>query len=60
MALTDKQGMFCREYLTNLNATQAGIRAGYSAKTTNRTASETCHNLTLSPELPNLKRSAMI
>ncbi|MEG3112125.1 terminase small subunit [Pantoea sp. T14] len=30
MALTDKQEMFCREYLIDLNATQAAIRAGYS------------------------------
>ncbi|WP_260515009.1 MULTISPECIES: terminase small subunit [unclassified Serratia (in: enterobacteria)] len=40
MALTDKQEMFCREYLIDLNATQAAIRAGYSTKTANRTASE--------------------
>ena len=40
MALTDKQEMFCREYLIDLNATQAAIRAGYSEKTANRTASE--------------------
>lgn len=33
MALTDKQQMFVREYLVDLNATQAAIRAGYSAKT---------------------------
>lgn len=32
MALTDKQGMFCRGYLIDLNATQAAIRAGYSGK----------------------------
>jgi phage terminase small subunit len=30
MELTDKQEMFCREYLIDLNATQAAIRAGYS------------------------------
>ncbi|QXX98774.1 terminase small subunit [Serratia marcescens] len=40
MTLTDKQEMFCREYLIDLNATQAAIRAGYRAKTANRTASE--------------------
>lgn len=40
MALNDKQEMFCREYLIDLNATQAAIRAGYSEKTANRTASE--------------------
>lgn len=31
--LTPKQDMFVREYLVDLNATQAAIRAGYSAKT---------------------------
>lgn len=33
MALTAKQQAFVREYLIDLNATQAAIRAGYSAKT---------------------------
>lgn len=33
MALTAKQERFCREYLVDLNATQAAIRAGYSEKT---------------------------
>ena len=28
--LTDKQELFCRGYLVDLNATQAAIRAGYS------------------------------
>lgn len=31
--LTDKQSRFVEEYLIDLNATQAAIRAGYSAKT---------------------------
>lgn len=31
--LTDKQKRFCDEYLIDLNATQAAIRAGYSQKT---------------------------
>lgn len=31
--LTDKQDAFCREYLADLNQTQAAIRAGYSPKT---------------------------
>lgn len=29
--LTDKQEMFCREYIIDFNATQAAIRAGYSS-----------------------------
>ena len=32
-AVTDKQKRFCDEYLVDLNATQAAIRAGYSNKT---------------------------
>lgn len=31
--LTDKQERFCAEYMKDLNATQAAIRAGYSEKT---------------------------
>lgn len=38
--LTVKQERFCTEYIIDLNATQAAIRAGYSKKTANRIASE--------------------
>lgn len=38
--LTPKQQRFVEEYLTDLNATQAAIRAGYSEKTANVIASE--------------------
>ncbi len=38
--LTAKQEMFCKEYLIDLNATQAAIRAGYSEKTAKVTGSE--------------------
>jgi phage terminase small subunit len=38
--LTLKQKTFVDEYLVDCNATQAAIRAGYSKKTANRTASE--------------------
>ncbi|WJZ70067.1 terminase small subunit [Pantoea phage PA-1] len=38
--LTDKQELFAREYLKDLNATQAAIRAGYSEKTARSVASE--------------------
>lgn len=31
--MTERQKRFCNEYLIDLNATQAAIRAGYSAKT---------------------------
>lgn len=39
MSLTPKQQRFVEEYLVDLNATQAAIRAGYSAKTANEQAS---------------------
>lgn len=40
--MTAKQKIFCDEYLIDLNATQAAIRAGYSKKTAYRTG---CDNL---------------
>ncbi|UQI38050.1 terminase small subunit [Citrobacter freundii] len=55
MALTDKQDMFCREYLIDLNATQAAIRAGYSAKTANRTASENLSKPDVQSRIAELK-----
>lgn len=33
LKLTEKQKRFCEEYLVDLNATQAALRAGYSEKT---------------------------
>ncbi len=41
--LTDRQKRFCDEYLIDLNATQAAIRAGYSENTARQMA---CENLT--------------
>lgn len=38
--LTPKQKAFCDEYLIDLNATQAAIRAGYSTKTAKDIGSE--------------------
>jgi phage terminase small subunit len=38
--LNDKQKRFCEEYLIDLNATQAAIRAGYSKKTAKETGYE--------------------
>lgn len=38
--MTDKQRRFCDEYLVDLNATQAAIRAGYSEKNARNIASE--------------------
>lgn len=38
--MTAKQKRFCDEYLIDLNATQAAIRAGYSEKTAKQIANE--------------------
>lgn len=40
MALTDKQQRFVDEYLVDLNATQAAVRAGYSENTARSIGSE--------------------
>lgn len=43
--LTDKQAAFVDEYLKDLNATQAAIRAGYSEATANREGSRLLSNV---------------
>lgn len=43
--LTDKQQCFVDEYLIDLNATQAAIRAGYSAKTADQQGSRMLANV---------------
>ena len=43
--LTEKQQRFVDEYLIDLNATQAAIRAGYSAKTANEQGSRLLANV---------------
>lgn len=43
--LTPKQSRFVDEYLIDLNATQAAIRAGYSAKTAEQQASRLLRNV---------------
>ena len=42
--LTAKQAAFVKEYLIDLNATQAAIRAGYSAKTAQEQSSRLLSN----------------
>lgn len=42
--LTPKQSAFVQEYLIDLNATQAAIRAGYSERTANEQASRLMKN----------------
>lgn len=45
MALTAKQKRFVEEYLIDLNATQAAIRAGYSSKTAQEQSSRLLSNV---------------
>lgn len=45
--MTDKQKRFCEEYLIDLNATQAAIRAGYSPKTANEQGSQLLANVSV-------------
>lgn len=55
MELNGKQDMFCREYLIDLNATQAAIRAGYSAKTANRIAAKLLSKVDIQNRITELK-----
>ncbi|MGV6394523.1 terminase small subunit [Pseudomonas caspiana] len=55
MALTAKQQRFVIEYLTDLNATQAAIRAGYSAKG----AKDQAYQLMQRPEIATAIQAAM-
>lgn len=50
MGLTAKQNLFVKEYLVDLNATQAAIRAGYSEKTAHDIG---CENL----KKPNIAKA---
>ncbi len=66
MALTPKQELFAREFLTDLNATQAAIRAGYSRKTAYAQGSRLLNNAEVSaflaanhqPRIEKLSRDA--
>lgn len=53
--LTDKQELFAREYLKDLNATQAAIRAGYSFKTAQEQASRLLSNVMVQSRISELK-----
>ena len=57
--LTAKQKAFCEEYLIDLNATQAAIRAGYSEKTASFIGHENLNKPYIAEYLSNLttKRS---
>lgn len=56
MALTEKQQLFCDEYLIDLNATQAAIRAGYSERTATAQAARLLTNVNVQTYIQKRKR----
>ena len=53
--MTDKQARFCEEYMIDLNATQAAIRAGYSPKTANEQAARLLANVSIQNRIAQLQ-----
>ena len=56
--MTAKQERFCQEYLVDLNATQAAMRAGYSAKTANEQGSRLLANVSVKAHIAELQQAA--
>ena len=54
--LTPKQDAFCREYLIDLNATAAAIRAGYSEKTADQQGSRLLTNVKVKKVIAELSQ----
>lgn len=54
--LTAKQQRFCDEYLIDLNATQAAIRAGYSPKTANEQGARLLVNVSIQKKIFELQK----
>ncbi|WP_093231797.1 terminase small subunit [Thermoflavimicrobium dichotomicum] len=54
--LTPKQQRFVEEYLIDLNATQAAIRAGYSKKTAEAIASRLLRNVKVQTAIQQAKK----
>lgn len=52
--LNAKQELFCNEYIIDLNATQAAIRAGYSEKTAQEQSSRLLSNVMVSDRVRDL------
>lgn len=55
MILTPKQERFCVEYLVDYNATQAAIRAGYSAKTARSQGQRMLTNVDIKSKIDELR-----
>ena len=57
MNLTEKQKRFCDEYLIDLNATQAAIRAGYSKRTANEQGAQNLAKLSVQEYIREKQKS---
>lgn len=53
--LTPKQERFCREYVIDLNGTQAAIRAGYAPNTANEQSSQLLAKLNIQERIKELQ-----
>lgn len=58
MPISDKQKRFCEEYVIDLNATQAAIRAGYSEGSAKEQGSRLLTNANIQEYLTELKQKA--
>lgn len=56
--LTPKQAAFVREYMIDLNATQAAIRAGYKEKTAGQTGAENLKKPQIQKAIQDLHKAA--
>ena len=57
MALNEKQRRFAREYIIDLNATQAAIRAGYSVKTAYSIGQRLLKNVEIQNEIQHIQKN---
>lgn len=56
--VTPKQEKFCVEYLVDLNATQAAIRAGYSGRTAHSQGPRLLENVEVQNRIQELRKKA--
>lgn len=57
--ITPRQEQFCREYIIDLNATQASIRAGYSEKTASEMGYENLRKPQIAERIAALKQESI-
>lgn len=55
--MNERQQRFCEEYIIDHNATQAAIRAGYSAKTAKQIGSENLTKLDIAEKIQELEEA---